>query len=478
MEVNEVENELKHWGILGMKWGVRRYQNPDGSLTPEGRERYSQILNKSIKNENTKYKIAVKAIRVMNSKLPEINAQFTDGYSKEYGDAISKAWKEIYGDFLKKEYGEIANLLYDDEIEWLSQFTYYNIYDDLNHSDFLQHWGILGMKWGIRNYQNPDGSLTPEGRIRYGVGPARNVTGNITGVNDANALSDEELRKMTRRYNDQAAYYKARNSYMYEEANFKRNITPRPKERKESRAARFFDNVFGRPLEGFLANNLQFGLGAIGYGLLQNEHPEAARLYFNSITGLNMNSKDPSKVEIDKLKDELTRIKTKNEIDDEKRKQNRDYSNLDDLRDRLTRLELENKITQEEDKQSRDYSSINALKDALTLIETENKIIQEEDKRDNYSKYGNNPLSNPNYKPTNKNIKFYREQVDFENLMNTKFNDPNISNEEMMEMIREWDYVYGRNSNSIHSTNQGNIINNQVNQVNNPNGNNRKKGYR
>ena len=32
--------ELKHWGILGMHWGIRRYQNPDGSLTPEGRERY------------------------------------------------------------------------------------------------------------------------------------------------------------------------------------------------------------------------------------------------------------------------------------------------------------------------------------------------------------------------------------------------------------------------------------------------------
>lgn len=32
--------ELRHWGTLGMKWGVRRYQNEDGTLTPEGKERY------------------------------------------------------------------------------------------------------------------------------------------------------------------------------------------------------------------------------------------------------------------------------------------------------------------------------------------------------------------------------------------------------------------------------------------------------
>lgn len=32
--------ELVHWGIKGQKWGVRRYQNPDGSLTPAGRKRY------------------------------------------------------------------------------------------------------------------------------------------------------------------------------------------------------------------------------------------------------------------------------------------------------------------------------------------------------------------------------------------------------------------------------------------------------
>jgi len=40
--------------------------------------------------------------------------------------------------------------------------------NDFNEHNYLCHYGIKGMKWGIRRYQNQDGSLTSEGIHRYG----------------------------------------------------------------------------------------------------------------------------------------------------------------------------------------------------------------------------------------------------------------------------------------------------------------------
>lgn len=39
-------NSLQHWGIRGMRWGIRRYQNKDGTLTKAGKKRYDKEMEK------------------------------------------------------------------------------------------------------------------------------------------------------------------------------------------------------------------------------------------------------------------------------------------------------------------------------------------------------------------------------------------------------------------------------------------------
>lgn len=60
----EDNNSLMHYGIKGQRWGVRRFQNEDGSLTPEGRKRYR-------KPEDEKVKAATKSVksRLSNRKV-------------------------------------------------------------------------------------------------------------------------------------------------------------------------------------------------------------------------------------------------------------------------------------------------------------------------------------------------------------------------------------------------------------------------
>lgn len=116
---DQFNNELYHHGVKGMKWGVRRYQNKDGSYTKRGVERFKEAESRydsAKKDFNSAKKLGNKAeIKSTRKAVQNEKAQMNKAYKQLKKDNRADQGKDLYaqgktitGNNFKNRYGQVG----------------------------------------------------------------------------------------------------------------------------------------------------------------------------------------------------------------------------------------------------------------------------------------------------------------------------------------------------------------------------------